>query len=50
MGKKKKTFYILKNFESFANLDKKPIYPGIAAFVSALKNALAQNIQIELSI
>lgn len=41
---KKNTLYILKNFGSFANLARKPIYPGKAAYVSVLKNALAQNI------
>lgn len=49
-GIKKTTYSILKSFESFANLVRRPIYPGKDGYVSHLKNAVIGNIQKELNL
>lgn len=49
-GIKITTFSILKSFESFANLVRRPIYPGKHGYVSHLKIAVTRNIQIELNL
>lgn len=50
LGGIKNNYSILKSFESFANLVRRPIYPGKDGYVSHLKNAVTRNIQIELNL